>query len=587
MATIIPNYCNSEKEGERIVFRALRDNPKGTEDWVIIHSQKLKAYNGEPIYSFHVNLREIDFLVLIPNRGIFLLEVKGGGIVIQNHQLYSRDGNQQLHAIDPVDQLKKSRHALMDYLDYHLSGIKSVVVFDSAVVFPQSPSPKLPLPDLTEVQIIDSNKMRNPGLIECINKLSTRVLKPGRFTKEDMTRVIDLLRPSYDPIISIGTRIGQSEDEIIKATEEQYDQLDNAELNNGLIVTGAAGTGKTTLASELFRRSVEMNRKTAFFCYNKLLGNKLSRDHRTATTIHSGCKVGTIHSAMYEWISKSTFSKNLKAEETKHGANSEKLFREIFPELAVKAVCELGINFDYVIIDEAQDILSPSYVKLLNVICNKGLAEGHWTFFGDFVQQAIYGNINLESALEALKVETHTRPAVSNLSINCRNSKYIATDTAKVSGFSRSPSKPKNAEGTEVCFSYFNKSQDQAEIIKAEIGKLLKAGLKYSDIVVLSTRRLSSSGALGADSSGSFDLVDITENETLKLQPKQVAFSTIHAFKGMEATAVIICDIDAINTNEARSIIYVGMSRAKSHLVVLANNKLKDTIVELRNRNIL
>jgi ATP-dependent exoDNAse (exonuclease V) alpha subunit len=55
----------------------------------------------------------------------------------------------------------------------------------------------------------------------------------------------------------------------------------------------------------------------------------------------------------------------------------------------------------------------------------------------------------------------------------------------------------------------------------------------------------------------------------------------------MEATAVIVCDIESVNTDEARSIVYVAMSRAKSHLVVLANNKLRDTIVELRNRKLI
>jgi hypothetical protein len=588
MANIIPNYCDSPKEGERIVFRALRDNPQGSSGWTVIHSQNLKAFVGDAVYAADVNLREIDFIVLIPNRGIFLLEVKGGGIVVQDGQLFSRDGDQRLHPIDPVAQLKKSRHALMDYLDLHLPGIVHAgVVFDSAVVFPQSRTPILPLPDLDEVQLIDSDKIRKPGLVECIEQLSKRVLKPGRFTKEDVERVINLLRPSYDPILSIGTRIGQSEEEIIKATEEQYAQLDNAELNNGLIITGAAGTGKTTLASELFRRSVNMKRKTAFFCYNKLLGNKLARDHLSTTIINPGCKVGTIHSAMHDWISKSSFHKELKTAEASLEPNSSKLFREIYPSIALKAATELGIKFDHVILDEAQDILSPIYVKLLNTICDKGLSEGRWTFFGDFVQQAIYGNINLESAIEGLKSETLTRPAVTSLSINCRNSKHIATDTAKVSGFNRAPSRTKNVEGTEVSFGYYNKTVDQADIVKAEIGKLLKSGLKYGDIVVLSTRRLSASGALGADSSGSFDLVDVTENETIKLQPKQVAFSTVHAFKGMEATAVIVCDIESVKTDEARSIVYVGMSRAKSHLVVLANNKLRDTIVELRNRNLI
>jgi hypothetical protein len=587
MATIIPNYCITDSDGERSVFNALRDNPKDTSDWVVIHSQNLKHVVGQANVASDLNLREIDFLLLIPGRGIILLEVKGGKISAQNGSFQTTNRFGQTNPIDPATQLREATGSLMKYLKANLPWFPHGVVFDSAIVFPQSPSPIKKLIDLDEIQIIDSVKIQEVGVVESIRQLSQRVRWPGRFTREEVEQILKLLRPSFDQFTSIGTRIGQSESEIIKATEEQYIQLDNAELNNGLIITGAAGTGKTTLASELFRRSVNMKRKTAFFCYNKLLGNKLARDHLPTTIIHSGCKVGTLHSAMHDWISKSSFHKELKTAEASLEPNSSKLFREIYPSIALKAATELGIKFDHVILDEAQDILSPIYVKLLNTICDKGLSEGRWTFFGDFVQQAIYGNINLESAIEALKSETLTRPAVSSLSINCRNSKHIATDTAKVSGFNRVPSRTKNVEGTEVSFGYYNKTADQADLVKAEIGKLLKSGLKYGDIVVLSTRRLSASGALGADSSGSFDLVDVTENETIKLQPKQVAFSTVHAFKGMEATAVIVCDIESVNTDEARSIVYVGMSRAKSHLVVLSNNKLRDTIVELRNRNLI
>jgi hypothetical protein len=586
MATIIPNYCDSVSDGEKAVFNVIRDNPAATADWIVIHSQNIIARQGPPVYAADVNVREIDFLVIIPNRGIFLLEVKGGKIEAKNGELYTVKAG-QYHSIDPVRQLKASTHALIDYLDAKIGSYKkSGVVFDTAVVFPQSVTPLMSLPDLSDVQIIDSAKMKSPGLIECIRKLSERVKAPARFNHEDAKQVRDLLRPTFDPFIALGTRISLSETEILQATHEQYSHLDAADLNRGQLIKGAAGTGKTTLASELFKRNVANDRTVGFFCYNKLLGNKLAKDHQTTVLLNKGCKVGTIHSAMREWILASSFAKEFRGEEEAAADNNQKLFRDIYPKLALKAVLELGIQFDHTIVDEAQDILSPTYVSLLNAITKNGLIKGRWTFFGDFENQAIYGNLNLESAIEAIEVETVGRPSVGLLSINCRNSKNIANDTAKLSGFSRAPSNPQNAEGPEVSFGFYSRAEDQADKVKAEIGNLLKAGLKYNDIVVLSTRRLSSSGALGADSSGSFDLVDVTESQSIKLLPKQVAFSTVHAFKGMEAVVVILCDIEAVATEEARSIVYVGMSRAKSHLAVFANNKLRDTVIDLRNKKL-
>jgi hypothetical protein len=586
MATIIPNYCDSVSDGEKAVFSVLRDNPAATAEWIVIHSQNISAKQGRVVFAADVNVREIDFIIIIPNRGIFLLEVKGGKIEAKNGELYTVKSG-QYHSIDPVRQLKLSTHALIDYLDAKIGAFKkSGIVFDTAVVFPQSLAPITSLPDLSEIQLIDSAKMKSPGLIECIRRLSERVEKPARFTHEDAKQVRDLLRPTFDSFIALGTRISMSEVEILEATQEQYFHLDTAELNRGYLITGAAGTGKTTLASELFRRSVANNRTVGYFCFNRLLGNKLAKDNQATIFLNKGSKVGTIHSAMREWILASSLAKELKNQEEALADNNQKLFKEIYPTLALKAVQELGIQFDHLIIDEAQDILSPTYVSLLNALTKNGLIKGRWTFFGDFEKQAIYGNITLESAIEALQSETVGRPAIGILSTNCRNSKNIATDTAKLSGFSKAPSTPKNVEGPEVTFGFYSKPDDQAEKVKVEIGNLLKAGVKYTDIVVLSTRRLSSSGAQGADSSGSFDLVDVTESQSIKLQPKQVAFSTIHAFKGMESVAVILCDIEGVGTDEARSIVYVGMSRAKSHLVVYTNNKLRDTVIELRNKNL-
>ena len=53
----------------------------------------------------------------------------------------------------------------------------------------------------------------------------------------------------------------------------------------------------------------------------------------------------------------------------------------------------------------------------------------------------------------------------------------------------------------------------------------------------------------------------------------RVLYFTIHAFKGLESPVVVLTGISDIVSLEGRSLMYVGMSRAKSHLAIVLNNK--------------
>ncbi|MDZ7301724.1 MAG: ATP-binding domain-containing protein [candidate division KSB1 bacterium] len=54
-----------------------------------------------------------------------------------------------------------------------------------------------------------------------------------------------------------------------------------------------------------------------------------------------------------------------------------------------------------------------------------------------------------------------------------------------------------------------------------------------------------------------------------------ISFATIQAFKGMESPVVVLCDVDRIEGREPQSLLYVGMSRARSLLIVLLHEQTK------------
>ncbi|MEI8012623.1 MAG: nuclease-related domain-containing protein, partial [Candidatus Omnitrophota bacterium] len=73
MARMYPSYfLDSCSNAERRLFSLFKSDP-ATADWVVLHSLGLSSRGKKPY-------GEIDFVILIPNEGIYCLEVKGGRI---------------------------------------------------------------------------------------------------------------------------------------------------------------------------------------------------------------------------------------------------------------------------------------------------------------------------------------------------------------------------------------------------------------------------------------------------------------------------------------------------------------------------
>ena len=65
---------------------------------------------------------------------------------------------------------------------------------------------------------------------------------------------------------------------------------------------------------------------------------------------------------------------------------------------------------------------------------------------------------------------------------------------------------------------------------------------------------------------------------------KIVKFSTIHSFKGLESPVVIVVvgGIEEVDRNNSQSLLYVSMSRAKSLLILMINEKARNLIDGLK-----
>ncbi len=131
------------------------------------------------------------------------------------------------------------------------------------------------------------------------------------------------------------------------------------------------------------------------------------------------------------------------------------------------------------------------------------------------------------------------------------------------------------AEGPEVAYKWFTNSRHQSSLVASHINSLLSGGLNPDQITLLSAKSVAKSPWLRGLERVSFPLVQV--DSAPKRSPKAIAFSSIKDFKGLESDAVILTDIDDLESDEFRELIYVGTSRARVFLSLFLSEQARET----------
>lgn len=237
-------------------------------------------------------------------------------------------------------------------------------------------------------------------------------------------------------------------------------------------------------------------------------------------------------------------------------------------------------KFDVIVMDEAQDLIKPAILQLLDAWVNGGLGQGRWAFFGDFHRQAIFGTggpVDPHQVLDPVCASY----ARATLRQNCRNTRRIGEETALLSGFESAPYRMGQVDGEPV--EYLN--YDDADSQRAALQKVLshmasEPGLRPGDVVILSRYRLEQSAAGPLRDTAAFCIRPVDAPVPGNTRKPTFVFATAQAFKGMESKAIVLCDVDRIESEEDRSLLYVAMSRARSLLTVLLHTRTKAAVRE-------
>ncbi len=556
---MIPAYCaESAPPGEKAVFEVLRD-ATGTDDWTVLHSLGIAQHERQVE-------GEADFVIVAPNAGLLVIEVKSHLSVARGSDGSWRLGQDRPTVRGPFQQAQEAMHSIRDYLRSKRVDLRDVPSL-SAVWFTglRARSVLPESPEWHPWQVLDTGDLRTAALSvarvmgEGAQHLAAMIkhFGYGGFGPDQATAeaIVATLRPRFEIVMTVGDRRQARESQLAQFVEEQYRALDAAADNRGVLFTGPAGTGKTFLAAESAQREVAQGRTGRLLCFNRLLGQSL----REKLSDVAGLSVGTLHQEMLRLANVSRPPPD---------ANRD-FWERSLPEMALEGLAEKGAEEvgDFLIIDEIQDIATDAYLDLLDLLLKGGLRDGRVLMFGDFERQAIYGH---EGAREVLLTRA-PHLASFRLSENCRNLPRIGYHVNLFGDLSPGFREFRRIDdGIDPRVIPYVSGDDQGALLRKAVNDLRDDGFDLTEIVVLSPLGRNS---VAASTSDPWLRQLLIPADGSKPPRGGLRYSTIHAFKGLDAPAVIVTDLDASGRPNFDTLVYVGLTRATDRLTALVEKK--------------
>ena len=359
------------------------------------------------------------------------------------------------------------------------------------------------------------------------------------------------LRPDLETALSLGGYLTGLDDRLVQLTNEQIRASRRMAANPRTIVRGPAGTGKSVIALDRALQLGASGHDVLYLCFNRLLASHV-REGLERQENGAAVTVRHVHALYRELIEAADLLPRLRdMDEEEPG-----FFARGFPELAAEALCEKASEgWDVLVVDEAQDLLTPEHLDVFDLLLRDGLARGRWHLFLD-PRQNIYGD-DVQSAVQE-RLDGFA-PAFDDLYENCRNTRQVAVRTSIVSGIDLPVAGA--PDGPETVLHYYGTEGEPARLVDELVGELVDAQVRPDDIAILSTRRLKNSLLAGRDRVAGYRLVEA--GGPAGSGRGELLFSTMHAFKGLERQAVVAIDMGEIGQAQASMLHYTGLSRAR------------------------
>lgn len=562
MTTMIPELSEAQlnelpSQAEAKVYRALKDKlPHGyvvffQVGWILQREDE-QAKDGET-----------DFLVCHPDHGYLCIEVKGGGVEFEasTGDWFSIDRHQQKHPIkNPISQALKAKYSIRSKLNEHPRwrnlGLGNVLR-GHTVFFPDvGDTNVLSRPDMPGTLIGSASSLQDPKswIDGAFGYWSNDA---GSFTpigRRGIEVVRDIFAKSFVVAPLVASRLVDQEARRLVLTQDQMRVLDFLRSHRRAAVSGGAGTGKTVLALEKARRLASEGFKTLLTCYNRQLADHLS----CMCDGMSNLDVMSFHQLCYRQVEKANHisGRDLVAE-AKVTYPGKDLYDVQLPNAFAYSLEILSDRYDAIVCDEGQDFREEFWVPLELLLSDYESAP-LYVFYDD--NQNIYAR----AGTFPIREEPFT------LTTNCRNTAPIHLAAYKY--YKGVPVSPPDIDGDEVQLDVSPGLDAQAVKINARIVDLIaRQSVSAGDITVLITDALRK-----ADYYAALRRLPLPKPATWLIEgirtDNTVLIDTIQRFKGLESPIMILWGLDTIDLTKNAELLYVGMSRAKSLLLVVGTS---------------
>lgn len=557
MAQMIPNQLrlDTESRAEQALYNAFKQQLP--DEIVVFHHVPWQARD----VMRGASDGEADFIIADPKRGILLLEVKGGGIRYEGIERQWYSGPHPIQ--DPFEQVMRSKYSLLNLLKEQHYWHQRFVHLGHAVAFPDVALTRTRIrSDAPREIVLDSTHMHDlyawlQSVFAYWNGQEARSEPPGT---AGVQQLMNLISPTVELRPLLGAAIAQEEQELLQVTEEQFYLLDLLSRERQLAIMGCAGSGKTLIAVEKARRLCAQGFRVLLTCFNR----NLAAFMRASVAKNDQLIIKHFHGLCTELAQEAgLWNKG-------GGAPTSEFFRTWLPEQLVNAADMLDWHVDAVIVDEGQDFREEWWLALRCLLHDPDQGI-FYVFFDD--HQMLYGEnaIPLKSA-----------PVI--LSKNCRNTRAIY-DYVNTYYVSDHPITSLGPIGRDVEILTYQNDSELQRILRRQIHRLVREErIDAQDIVILTPRSAGRSALSRMGSLGEFALSEVPG------ESGEIFWTNIYQFKGLESPVVILVEVisngsdidlqasdgpdeaqlasaNALLTSE--TLMYVGASRARNHLIVL------------------